>query len=244
MTGLQEFQARNLAFKLGARSGKARRARRVLPRALSTPTSASMRRCSRSTRWSRPERGSLLALDAKISLDDNALYRHADLKALRDDNEEDPKELRAAEFDLSYIALERHDRLHGERRRPRDGDHGHHPPPRRRARELLRRRRRRQRQESRRGVQDHPVRSEREGGVHQHLRRHHAVRRARPRRGRRGQGSARDDPARRSARGHQRREGPRDPREVRPRHHQRRRHDRRRAQGRRGRHARSREDAA
>jgi succinyl-CoA synthetase beta subunit len=49
--------------------------------------------------------GSLLALDAKVSFDDNALYRHSDVRELRDENEEDPKELRAAKFDLSYIAL-------------------------------------------------------------------------------------------------------------------------------------------
>jgi succinyl-CoA synthetase beta subunit len=50
--------------------------------------------------------GDLLALDAKLSFDDNALYRHPEIRELRDDNEEDPKELRAAEFDLSYIALD------------------------------------------------------------------------------------------------------------------------------------------
>ncbi|HXC49373.1 MAG TPA: succinate--CoA ligase subunit beta, partial [Candidatus Limnocylindrales bacterium] len=49
--------------------------------------------------------GSPLALDAKISLDDNALFRHDDIRALRDENEEDPKERQAAKFDLSYIAL-------------------------------------------------------------------------------------------------------------------------------------------
>ena len=50
--------------------------------------------------------GSPLALDAKISLDDNALYRHDAIRALRDEHEEDPKEQQAAKFDLSYIALE------------------------------------------------------------------------------------------------------------------------------------------
>ncbi|HYC01536.1 MAG TPA: ADP-forming succinate--CoA ligase subunit beta [Candidatus Limnocylindrales bacterium] len=49
--------------------------------------------------------GSLIALDAKVSFDDNALYRHADVRELRDENEEDPKERQAAKFDLSYIAL-------------------------------------------------------------------------------------------------------------------------------------------
>ena len=50
--------------------------------------------------------GEVVALDAKISFDDNALYRHKDLEALRDDTEMDPKELDAARHDLNYVALD------------------------------------------------------------------------------------------------------------------------------------------
>ena len=50
--------------------------------------------------------GKLVVLDAKVSFDDNALYRHRDLAALRDETEEDPKEIEAAKHDLSYIALD------------------------------------------------------------------------------------------------------------------------------------------
>ena len=50
--------------------------------------------------------GNLKALDAKMGFDNNALYRHADLMALRDETEEDPKELAASKFDLNYIALD------------------------------------------------------------------------------------------------------------------------------------------
>ena len=50
--------------------------------------------------------GDLLALDAKMSFDDNALYRHADVRELRDLAEEDPAEVRASEFDLNYIKLD------------------------------------------------------------------------------------------------------------------------------------------
>ena len=50
--------------------------------------------------------GDVLALDAKMGFDDNALFRHADVKALRDQNEEDPRETEAAKLDLSYIALD------------------------------------------------------------------------------------------------------------------------------------------
>jgi succinyl-CoA synthetase beta subunit len=50
--------------------------------------------------------GELLALDAKLNLDDNALYRHSDLKELRDFDEEDPLEVEASKFSLNYIKLE------------------------------------------------------------------------------------------------------------------------------------------
>ena len=50
--------------------------------------------------------GAVLALDAKITLDDSALFRHPDLAALRDPDEEDPRENDAKKFDLSYIALD------------------------------------------------------------------------------------------------------------------------------------------
>ena len=50
--------------------------------------------------------GDLRLLDAKVSFDDNALYRHDDMRALRDISEEDPKEIEASNYDLSYIALD------------------------------------------------------------------------------------------------------------------------------------------
>jgi succinyl-CoA synthetase beta subunit len=48
----------------------------------------------------------LRVLDAKVSFDDNALFRHPEIQALRDESEEDPKEIEASKYDLSYIALE------------------------------------------------------------------------------------------------------------------------------------------
>jgi succinyl-CoA synthetase beta subunit len=50
--------------------------------------------------------GEIVALDAKISFDDNALFRHKDLESLRDDSEMDPKELEATKNDLNYVALD------------------------------------------------------------------------------------------------------------------------------------------
>lgn len=50
--------------------------------------------------------GKILALDAKVSFDDNALFRHPEIEALRDLREEDPKEIEARQFGLNYIALD------------------------------------------------------------------------------------------------------------------------------------------
>ncbi|MDW4029457.1 ADP-forming succinate--CoA ligase subunit beta [Staphylococcus saprophyticus] len=50
--------------------------------------------------------GEVLALDAKVIFDDNALFKHKDIQELRDLEEEDPKEIEASKYDLSYIALD------------------------------------------------------------------------------------------------------------------------------------------
>src|SRR3990167_6475129 len=52
------------------------------------------------------EEGNLLALDAKMNFDDNALYRHPDIKDLRDTGEEDSLEVEASKFSLNYIKLD------------------------------------------------------------------------------------------------------------------------------------------
>ncbi|MEG1451997.1 ADP-forming succinate--CoA ligase subunit beta [Brevundimonas sp.] len=52
------------------------------------------------------ENGSLRVLDAKVSFDGNALYRHEDIRALRDETEEDAKEIEASKWDLAYVALD------------------------------------------------------------------------------------------------------------------------------------------
>ncbi|MCB0484267.1 MAG: succinate--CoA ligase subunit beta, partial [Flavobacteriales bacterium] len=48
----------------------------------------------------------IMAVDAKVTIDDNALYRHPDIAALRDVSEEDPTEVEAGEFDLNYVKLD------------------------------------------------------------------------------------------------------------------------------------------
>jgi succinyl-CoA synthetase beta subunit len=103
--GLAPFQARKLAFGAGLSGGAANDAAETmmaLARANEglDATLAEINPCVVTT----DER--VYALDAKINLDDNALFRHKDLAELRDLNEEDPLEVEASRFGLSYIKLE------------------------------------------------------------------------------------------------------------------------------------------
>ncbi len=103
--GLGDFQARELAFRLGIPTEKIGDAVTFL-KALYTAyveLDASLLEINPLVQTGE---GDLLALDAKVSIDDNALFRLPEVRELRDPNEEDPKEQRASEFDLSYIALD------------------------------------------------------------------------------------------------------------------------------------------
>ncbi len=103
--GFQPFQARKLAFGLGlptATLPKAVAFMQALYRAFEG-TDASLLEINP---FLLTKDGALWALDAKIQLDDNALYRHAELRELRDFDEEDPLEVEASKFSLNYIKLE------------------------------------------------------------------------------------------------------------------------------------------
>jgi len=103
--GLQPYQARKLAFALGlggAQIGKATAMMLALYKAFVATDAAMLEINPLIT----TKAGDLLALDAKVSFDDNALYRHADLKDLRDLAEEDPLEVEASKFALNYIRLD------------------------------------------------------------------------------------------------------------------------------------------
>jgi succinyl-CoA synthetase beta subunit len=101
--GFQAFQARKLAFGLGAALlPKAVAFMQALYRAFEG-TDASLLEINP---FLQTRAGDLIALDAKLNFDDNALYRHADLKELRDFEEEDPLEVEASKFSLNYIKLE------------------------------------------------------------------------------------------------------------------------------------------
>jgi succinyl-CoA synthetase beta subunit len=105
VVGLQAYQARKLAFGLG-----------LSPEVVSVavPFMQSLYRAFVETDASLVEinpcvetgEGRLVALDAKMTFDDNALYRHKDIRELRDLDEEDPLEVEASKYDLNYIKLD------------------------------------------------------------------------------------------------------------------------------------------
>ncbi len=104
-TGLQAYQARKLAFGLGLKPeliNGAVKFMTALYRAFED-TDASLAEINP---FLVTTDGRLLALDAKINFDDNALFRHKDLKELRDTDEEDPLEVEASKYGLNYIKLD------------------------------------------------------------------------------------------------------------------------------------------
>ena len=103
--GIADFQVRDLIAKLGLAGAEAKNAAKLI-RNLYTmfwETDAAMVEVN--PLITTPT-GEVLALDAKVSFDSNALYRHPEIVALRDLNEEDPKEIEASKYSLSYIALD------------------------------------------------------------------------------------------------------------------------------------------
>ena len=103
--GLAPYQARRLAFKLGlepAQIGEAVRFMMGLYKAFVETDSTLME----INPFITTKDGKLAALDCKINFDDNALFRHKDLKDLRDLAEEDPLEVEASKFALNYIKLD------------------------------------------------------------------------------------------------------------------------------------------
>jgi succinyl-CoA synthetase beta subunit len=104
-TGIAPFQGRKLAFGMGLSGAAAYKLVKILDAIYKVfiDTDASMIEINPLI---LTKGGDLLALDAKVSFDDNALYRHPDLKELRDISEEDPLEVEASKFSLNYIRLD------------------------------------------------------------------------------------------------------------------------------------------
>ena len=191
VTGMQGFHARELAFGFGLEGKQV---------AAATKFMLGMYKAFTSLDASIVEinplvvtgAGEVIALDAKMNFDDNALFRHHDVEEMRDEAEEDPTELEAAKHQLNYVKLDGNIgcmvngaglamatmdiiKLYG-------GEPGQFPRCRRRRHERARHR----------GFQAHPLRPACRRHSRQYLRRHHALRRDRRRHRRRG---ARGQPA-------------------------------------------------
>ena len=104
-TGVIAFQARKLAFGMGLPGGPANKLVKVLESLYTAfvETDASMIEINPLI---VTKSGDLLALDAKVTFDDSAMFRHPDLRDFRDVTEEDPLEVEASKFNLNYIRLE------------------------------------------------------------------------------------------------------------------------------------------
>jgi succinyl-CoA synthetase beta subunit len=103
--GLSAYQARKLAFALGLEGAQVGQAVKLMT-ALYTAFVSTDASLLEINPLIVTEDGNLLALDAKMNFDDNALFRHADFKELRDPSEEDPLEVEASKFSLNYIKLD------------------------------------------------------------------------------------------------------------------------------------------
>lgn len=105
VTGLQGYHARQIAFGLGLEGAQIKSAVGFLTNIykLFVAKDASMVEINPLIVTGA---GEVIALDAKMGFDDNALYRHADILELRDEDEEDPAEIEASKYDLNYVKLD------------------------------------------------------------------------------------------------------------------------------------------
>jgi succinyl-CoA synthetase beta subunit len=103
--GLQPFQARKAAFGLGLDPLLVNEAARFFA-ALYRAFQSSDASLAEINPFVLTRDGRLLALDAKMNFDDNALFRHKDIRELRDLDEEDPLEVKASNYNLNYIRLD------------------------------------------------------------------------------------------------------------------------------------------
>jgi succinyl-CoA synthetase beta subunit len=103
--GLADYQVRELIFALELNKLEAKNAAKLIRKLYNCFWETDAAMIEVNPLITTPD-DDVLALDAKVSFDSNALFRHPEIVALRDLNEEDPKEIEASKFDLAYIALD------------------------------------------------------------------------------------------------------------------------------------------
>ncbi|MCL7463625.1 ADP-forming succinate--CoA ligase subunit beta [Phaeovulum sp. NW3] len=104
-TGLSDFHGRRVAFALGLEGAQVKQCVQLVKNLYRAFVEKDMEMLEINPLIVMTD-GNLKVLDAKLGFDNNALYRQPDILALRDETEEDPKELAASKFDLNYIALD------------------------------------------------------------------------------------------------------------------------------------------
>jgi succinyl-CoA synthetase beta subunit len=104
-SGLSDFHGRRVAFALGLEGAQVKQCVTLIKQLYKAFVEKDMEMLEINPLVVTTE-GNLKCLDAKVGFDNNALYRQPDIMALRDETEEDPKELAASKFDLNYIALD------------------------------------------------------------------------------------------------------------------------------------------
>lgn len=105
LTGGQAYQGRELAFKLGLKGNEVKQFADIFVKLSRLFTEKDLSLLEINPLVVTKE-GSLLCLDAKMSIDNNALYRHPDLKALQDSSQDDERETIAEKWNLNYVALD------------------------------------------------------------------------------------------------------------------------------------------
>ena len=105
MLGVMGWQARELAFGLGLEGGQIKQFTKLLTGLVNLFVDKDLALMEINPLVVTTE-GDLICLDGKINVDSNAMYRHPELKELHDASQEDERELRAAEWELNYVALE------------------------------------------------------------------------------------------------------------------------------------------
>ncbi|MGE5355928.1 MAG: ADP-forming succinate--CoA ligase subunit beta [Deltaproteobacteria bacterium] len=103
--GFQEFQARKIAFNLGLSGNAFKNMVRFIKNLYQAylGSDANLIEINPALRTGNDD---IIAVDAKVSIEDNSLYRHHDIIAMRDESEEDPTEVEAKNFDLNYVKLD------------------------------------------------------------------------------------------------------------------------------------------
>jgi succinyl-CoA synthetase beta subunit len=105
LTGIQPYLARRIAFNLGLEGNAYKEMTKLLPQLYNAYLGIDASLIEINPLFKTSD-NKLFAADAKINIDDNALYRHPDIALMRDESEEDPAELEAAKHNLNFVKLD------------------------------------------------------------------------------------------------------------------------------------------